>query len=159
MLTKLEQKYDYKELLKIYDSLIKKHPQIHISSIDGKTYWYESGDLNKYKLDQNDFVKVNTFFKGTYVETVYKELDKCYNICRGRFMTLSPENRAYSYHVDRTKRIHIPLRTNEDCMFIVENNLYKMPEEGQAYMLDTTNRHTALNLSWENRVHLVLCLK
>ena len=44
-------------------------------------------------------------------------------------------------------------------MFIVENNLYKMPEEGQAYMLDTTNRHTALNLSWENRVHLVLCLK
>ena len=74
-------------------------------------------------------------------------------------MTLSPENRAYSYHVDRTKRIHIPLRTNEDCMFIVENNLYKMPEEGQAYMLDTTNRHTALNLSWENRVHLVLCLK
>ena len=159
MLTKLEQKYDYKELLKIYDSLIKKHSQIHISSIDGKTYWYESGDLNKYKLDQNDFVKVNTFFKDTYVETVYKELDECYNICRGRFMTLSPENRAYSYHVDRTKRIHIPLKTDQDCMFIVENNLYKMSEEGQAYMLDTTNRHTALNLSWENRVHLVLCLK
>ena len=107
MLTKLEQKYDYKELLKVYDSLIKKHNQIHISSIDGKTYWYESGDLNKYNLDQTDFVNVNTFL---------------------------------------LKQPHV-------------TSFYKMPELGQAYMLDTTNKHTALNLSWENRVHAVFCLK
>ena len=74
-------------------------------------------------------------------------------------MNLNPDNRAYSYHVDMTKRIHIPLRTNDDCMFMVEDNVYKMPELGQAYMLDTTHKHTALNLSWENRVHAVFCLR
>lgn len=159
MLTKLEQKFDHKELLKIYSSMIKKHSQIHISSPDGKTYWYESGDLRKYKLDQKDFTQVNSFFKGTYVETVYKELDMCYNICRGRFMTLNSDNRAYSYHYDMTKRIHIPLVTHEDCMFIVNDAVYKMTELGQAYMLDTTKKHTALNLGWDRRVHLVVCLK
>ena len=159
MLTKLKQKFDHEKLLKIYNSLTNKHPQVHISSADGKTYLYKSGDLRKYKLDQNSFTQVNNFFKGTYVETVYKELDMCYNICRGRFMTLSPENRAYSYHYDMTKRIHIPLITHEDCMFIVDDNVYKMPDPGQAYMLDTTKKHTALNLGWNKRVHLVVCLK
>jgi len=159
LLTKLKQKFDHEKLLKIYNSLTNKHSQVHISSADGKTYLYESGDLRKYKLDQNSFTQVNNFFKGTYVETVYKELDMCYNICRGRFMTLTSDNRAYSYHYDMTKRIHIPLVTHEDCMFIVDDNLYKMPELGQAYMLDTTKKHTALNLGWDKRVHLVVCLK
>ena len=159
MLTKLEQKFDHEKLLKIYNSLSYKHSQIHISSTDGKTYLYESGDLRKYNLNQNDFTQINSFFKGTYVETVYKELDMCYSICRGRFMTLTSENRAYSYHYDMTKRIHIPLVTHEDCMFIVDDTVYKMPELGQAYMLDTTKKHTALNLGWDSRVHLVVCLK
>lgn len=159
MLTKLEQKFDHKELLKIYNSLSHKHLQVHISSPDGKTYLYENGDLRKYNLNQKDFTKINSFFKGTYVETVYKELDTYYNICRGRFMTLTHENRAYSYHYDMTKRIHIPLITHEDCMFIVDDNLYKMPELGQAYMLDTTKKHTALNLGWDQRIHLVVCLQ
>ena len=159
MLTKLEQKFNYEELLKIYNSMIRKHPQIHISSPDGKTYWYESGDLRKYELNQNDFTKINSFFKGTYVEKVYKELDACYNICRGRFMELNSDNRAYSYHYDMTQRLHIPLVTDEDCMFIVDDNVYKMPEPGQAYMLDTTKKHTALNLGSNKRVHLVACLK
>lgn len=159
MLTKLEQKFDHEELLKIYNNFSYKNSQIHISSPDGKTYLYESGDLLKYNLNQNDFTQINSFFKGTYVETVYKELDMCYSTCRGRFMTLTSENRAYSYHYDMTKRIHIPLVTHEDCMFIVDDNLYKMPELGQAYMLDTTKKHTALNLGWDKRVHLVVCLR
>lgn len=159
MLTKLEQKFDHIKLLEIYESFSIKKPQIHVSSADGKTYVFDSGDLRKYDLDQNDFTQVNNYFKGTYVEKVYNELNECYNICRGRFMTLSPENRAYSYHYDRTKRIHIPLYTNEDCMFIVNDNVYKMQELGQAYMLDTRHKHTALNLSWQERVHFVVCLK
>ena len=74
-------------------------------------------------------------------------------------MELNSGNRAYSYHYDMTQRIHIPLVTDEDCMFIVDDNVYKMPEPGQAYMLDTTKKHTALNLGSNKRVHLVACLK
>lgn len=158
MLTELDNYYDAKKLLQcFYD--YGKHQQVHVSSPDGKTYILESGDLSKSKLEQNDFTVVNEAFRNTYVEEVYNDLNDKYDICRGRFMMLSPEFRGYSYHYDLTDRIHIPLVTNSDSIFLVENKVYTMPITGTTYRLETTNKHTAMNLGNEERVHFTVCVK
>lgn len=159
LIEKLPEVYDHKKLLADYESC-KKNDQILITSIDGNTYQYETGDLTKYDLDQKDFNVVNKFFKGTYTEQVYNDLNQKYNICRARFLTLDKIKRAYSYHYDLTKRIHIPLQTTELSMFYHEDQIYRMPDVGQSYLVDTTKMHSFLHLHREiERIHFVVCLK
>lgn len=159
LIEKLPEIYDHEKLLADYKNC-KKTDQILITSIDGNTYQYETGDLSKLELDQNDFSIVNKFFKGTYTEEVYNDLNEKYNICRARFLTLDLAKRAYSYHRDLTKRIHVPIKTTELSMLYHEEKIYKMPEVGQSYMVDTTKMHSFLHLHREKeRVHFVACLK
>lgn len=155
-------KFDNQKLLEIYNFIslpenddVDKN-QIYITSFDGKTTMVDSQFKENYKkLPEKELNLLNKQFKNTYLEEVLNEINKHYVTSKWRFMTLTPERRAYSYHYDETKRLHIPLITNEDCFFLVDDELCKMPEKGQLYELDTTKKHTALNLSWKNRVHIV----
>lgn len=156
---KLENRYDHEKLLSVLHNTNIRADQVHVSSPTGNEYLYPSGDLMKHGLNQNDFTVINEEFVGTYVEEVYNDLNERYDICRGRFMTMSPNNRAYSYHYDISKRLHIPLTTDENCMFIVDDELYKASELGALYELDATKKHTALNLGNNTRTHFVVCLK
>jgi len=158
MLTKLEDRYDAYRLLECFLDY-GKHQQVHVSSPDGETYVLESGDLSKLKLEQNDFTQINKAFKGTYVEEVYNDLNEKYDVCRGRFMLLDHTHRGYSYHYDLTDRIHIPLVTNRDAIFLVEDQIYKMQDIGSTYRLHTTHKHTAMNLGKEERIHFTVCVK
>lgn len=151
--------YDSKELLSLYESNFSRMNQVHVSSPDGTLYEMPSGDLRTSDYKQTDFTVINSYFKDSYVEEVYKDLDSRYNICRGRFMKLDSVIRAYSYHQDRTPRIHIPLKTNSDCFFYINGQVVKMPTLGQTYLLNTTCKHSAINLSWEDRIHFVVCFK
>ena len=159
MLTELKDRYDAKKLLDCIVGMEELGQQIHVSSINGKRYSFATGDLTHYKLDQNDFTVVNELFKGTYAEEVYNDLNEKYDICRGRYMTLDENFRGYSYHYDITDRIHIPLTTNEDAIFIVNDKIFKMPEIGNTYQLHTTNKHTAMNLGKTPRIHFTVCVK
>lgn len=159
MLKPLDIYYDSSKLLDIYNSNFSHENQILISSPTGRMYKLPSGDLRKAPFEQSDCTILNKYFEATYVEHVYKELDSKFDVCRGRFMKLDAEKRAYSYHQDITPRIHIPLQTNDDCMFYIDGQVVKMPELGRAYLLNTTLKHSALNLSWEDRIHFVVCLK
>ena len=159
MLEKLEQRYDAKRLLHCLLDLELTGQQIHTSSPDGETYFLPSGDLFKQNLNQDDFTEVNTLFKDTYVDEVYQDLDELYGICRGRFMWLGPEFRGYSYHYDLTDRIHIPILTNEDSIFIVNDTVLRMPDVGCTYRLKTTLKHTAMNLGKEDRLHFTVCIR
>ena len=94
-------------------------------------------------------------FKNTYVEEVINKINKKYKTTKWRFMKLTPERRAYSYHKDETKSLHIRLLTNDECFFIIEKQLYEMNQPGVMYEMDTTQHHTALNLGWTDRVHMV----
>jgi len=64
---------------------------------------------------------------------------------------------CYTYHQDPTKRIHIPLITNENCFMVIEDEIYRYPAEGDYYLVDTTKRHTFVNASFEERIHIVGC--
>ena len=47
--------------------------------------------------------------------------------------------------------------TNADSC--IEDNIHRLDELGHLYLVDTTKKHTALNLGWTNRIHLVFDLK
>ena len=112
--------------------------------------------LRKTIYKQSDFSVVCDLFKNTYFETVISNIQTQYNIVRGRFMRMEHKT-CLTYHKDQTKRIHIPVYTNNDCMMIIDDKVCRIPF-GSTYLVDTTLPHTALNASKDPRVHLVFCV-
>ena len=159
-ITLLPEKFDVSELLSIYNSIDIVSQQIYITSFDGKTYSYDSMKMKKYGAEGkahllNDMIVVNELFKDSYLEDVYNEVKNKYNVCRARFMKLDHKIRAYSYHTDQSERYHIPLSTDNDSILLIEDNVYRLSEIGALYEVDTTKKHTALNLGWSDRIHIV----
>jgi|TARA_B100000085_G_scaffold126695_3_gene115350 hypothetical protein len=103
-------------------------------------------------LKEQDFTKFAYPDKMPYTKSVLEDL----GMYRTRAMNLRSKS-CYSYHKDPTKRIHIPLITNEDCFIIVNDILNRYPANGSYYIVDTTRKHTAVNASWQERIHLVGC--
>ena len=112
--------------------------------------------LRKDKLKEQDFSRICDIFKNTYIETLINSINEIHPIVRGRFMLMKHKT-CLTMHVDKTKRIHIPIYTNKDCMMIINEQICKLPF-GKTYLVDTTIPHTALNASKDPRVHLVFCL-
>ena len=177
--TLLPKKFDAEELLSIYTSKLKflqslgdidsyhgkNSYMIYVTSLDGDTYSYSPEFIkdqikNGNGIDTlNNCTVVNKFFKDSYLEEVYNSIKKWYNITRCRFLALDEHRRGYSYHIDPSPRLHIPLATDDNCMFLVDDNIHRLDKLGQLYLVDTTKKHSALNLGWTNRVHLVFDLK
>ncbi len=59
-----------------------------------------------------------------------------------------------TWHYDSTPRIHLPIITNDKC-FMVWENYTKHLEEGILYQVNTKIPHTAMNASFEERIHIV----
>lgn len=77
-------------------------------------------------------------------------------IGRIRFMIQKPKT-CLSYHRDfEQHRFHIPIYTNTSCFFIVEEQVYKMPQVGRLHTLRVDKMHTSINANKElPRTHLV----
>ena len=103
-------------------------------------------NIKPYK--ETDFTELN--FNLPYINSIIEEL----NMYRTRVMVLKPKV-CYSIHSDPVKRIHIPVITNENCWLIVNKEIMHLPADGRHYEIDTTQKHTALNGSWEDRIHIV----
>lgn len=159
VLQKLNLQYDVTEVIDIYRDLKLSRFQTYISSPDGQTYNIDAMQFRLGKVQESDCCVVNGLFRGTVIEQIYHDLDRAYGVCRARILMMDPARRAYSYHVDFTPRLHIPIQTDDDCMFIVDDVVYRMPEVGHVYYLNTTLKHTALNLGRNERIHLVFSLK
>lgn len=171
MIDKLQYKFDLDVLKNECDNLIKNHGldeqrnQLslkHPSEAMGNLWHTGLGSFRTEKelanLSQRDFNTLNKDLDNSYIREVYDVIATDYNIGRFRIMAL-PGQKCMTLHRDMTKRIHIPILTNEDCLMIIEDRVYHMPADGSAYLTDTFKRHTALNASWDFlRVHLVFDL-
>lgn len=104
----------------------------------------------KYKIDMKETDFTIPLFNIPYINSIIKEL-KMY---RTRVMNLKFKT-CYSYHKDLSKRIHIPIKTNKNCFIIIDKKVEHLPADGNYHIVDTTQYHTAVNASWENRIHLV----
>jgi hypothetical protein len=135
----------------------------HTCQIADRNLWYEGvgsfkKEFNLKATQQKDFTELNKALVGTYLSQVYKEITKEYDVGRFRIMGL-PGQKCMTLHYDITKRIHVPLETNEDCLMIIDNEVIHMPADGSAYLTNTFKRHTALNANWDfMRLHLVFDL-
>jgi hypothetical protein len=102
---------------------------------------------------EDDFKFLCNQFKGTMFEDVYNTLSAKYKLGRVRIMKSSSKT-CLTWHVDLTPRIHYPIKTQEGCFMIIEDEVKHM-HENTWWMTNTVLYHSAFNGSKEDRIHLV----
>lgn len=59
----------------------------------------------------------------------------------------------------KTHRIHVPIVTNKDCIFTIEDSSRHLGA-GEIWMIDNVDRfHSVVNNGQENRIHLIIDVK
>lgn len=104
--------------------------------------------LNNKEEDFNKFA-----YNLPYTNSVLSDL----GMYRSRLMRMRPKT-CYSYHQDPTPRMHIPLITDDNCFFVVDDEVVRLPADGNHYLIDTRKKHTFVNGSDINRLHIVGCV-
>ena len=156
-----ELKFDVDKILDVYNSVKSYENQDHqigITSTGNNDMTSGTGRIESLKFNEEDFNILNSVFADTYIEEVHNILVKQYNVIRGRFMKLSGK-KCYTYHVDPTWRLHIPLIANPSSIFIIDDKVYRLPEKGKVYLVNTTLVHSAINMSEHDRLHIVYGIK
>ena len=143
---------DIDRILVELDMYVPNAPQVALQGVEGNNDpFYGIGRLSEVSHREDEFIVPN--FNMEYTNLVLKKL----GMYRSRLMTMR-ETSCYSYHKDPTKRIHIPLITNDKCFMVIDDIVHRYPADGSYYIVDTTKMHTAINGSWEDRVHIVGCV-
>ena len=147
--------YDVERILLEMESLPQWDLQICLQSYEGnRDHTFGCGLLQKIHDDgrvETDLT--HKIFDIPYVNSIIEE----HQLYRTKFFKMRPKT-CYSYHRDQTKRLHIPIITNDKCFLVVDDEVVRTPVEGSSYVIDTTKIHTAVNASFEERVHLIGCL-
>lgn len=145
---------DIERILLELELLPKYDTQISLQGIKGiNDPNYGTGRLMDLNNSEKDFIEP-LFPQMKYTYSILNEL----KMFRTRIMRMN-EKTCYSYHKDPTKRVHIPLITNENCFMVIEDKIYRYPANGNYYLVDTTKKHTFINASFEKRIHLVGCVE
>lgn len=166
----LEYHFDASRILEIVKSasntIDMKLNQIFITTAPDTSTHYSSTYMHD-KDAQRQFVKsidpstvVDDRFTNTYIEEVVlsvKAVIESRGLILGRVRILRMPSRAcYAYHRDPdVYRFHIPLYVKNGNFFIVDDKLYTLDNIGQLYQVKTSELHTAVNASTEDRYHLV----
>ena len=132
---------------------LKRETQISLQGVEGNNDpLYGTGRLANvgHREDQFD---VPNFPRMQYTNSVLESL----GMFRSRIMRMKGKT-CYTYHQDPTKRMHIPLVTNENCFFIIDDVIHRYPADGNHYLADTTKKHTFVNASMEDRIHIIGCV-
>jgi len=114
-----------------------------------------SGDGSEGRLSRVDQEKEFTTFVYDLPYTNY--VLSTLKMYRCRLLNMMPKT-CYTYHNDPTMRIHIPLITNKNCFFVVDDIVSRYPADGSYYLIDTTKKHTFVNASQDERLHIVGCV-
>lgn len=137
-------------LLEMEKYVPKFDNQISLQTVPGNLDpSYGTGRLSSLQHPESAFTEP-MFPDMVYTNRVISDL----KMSRTRIMRLKPYQ-CYSYHVDPTPRMHIPLITNDNCFMVIEDIVYRYPADGNFYLVDTTKKHTFVNASLEDRIHIV----
>lgn len=151
---------DVNEILSMLDSVpVEWKDQLAVTSRSGNDLLDGIGSINEYPAtEERDFCKLNSFFKGSSIEKVLNSLyADGYSHGRVRIMRMGPKS-TYTYHMDCETRLHFALKTTPKAMFIIDDEVFRVPADGQGYIINTTSLHTAVNASLESRIHIVFDL-
>jgi len=143
---------DIERILLELEQLPEYDTQIGLQTVPGVSDpFYATGRITDKEHKETDFTEF--LFDLPYTNSILKKN----KVHRARVMRMKPKT-CYSYHQDYSKRLHIPLITNESCFLIVDKEVMHLPADGKVYIIDTTKYHTAVNASFEFRTHIVGCL-
>lgn len=107
----------------------------------------------KNPRQESDFDTLCSVYKHTLFEDVYQHLNRKYSLGRVRLMKMKPKT-CLSWHKDLCARLHFPIKTQDGCIMVIENEVMHMPADTWWYT-NTHNKHTAVNASNQDRIHLV----
>lgn len=110
----------------------------------------------KNKLKEEDFTVLCSQFKNTIFENLYNELSQIYRLGRVRLIKSYPKT-CLSWHQDSTDRLHFPIKTQQGCLMVIDDEVLHMPKDTW-WLTKTKAFHTAFNSSLEDRIHLVVCI-
>lgn len=115
----------------------------------------ERVDVQQYAqpYEESNFTELCSQFKNTLFEDVYNKLSARYKLGRVRIMK-SKSKTCLSWHVDTSIRVHYPIKTQDGCLMIIENEV-KHLSANKWWETNTILPHTATNASNEDRIHLV----
>jgi diphthamide synthase subunit DPH2 len=132
-----------------------------------QTFMYQLKELD-YGWNLKD--KVTSSTPNTFkTDSANNELKKIYErlehlvegkVVRCEVINMSPNSRIRT-HKDTSdllylsRRFHVPIITNKDCTFIVEEQSFHL-EEANLYELNNRRYHSVQNFSDENRIHLIV---
>lgn len=119
--------------------------------------WYESvGRIRKGNtmIVEPHYKYINPKLKDGYIDQWLQSLD--FRIVRLRLMLVKPRT-CYSIHTDPYPRVHLPVITNPQCLICFPDDMVMrhLPADGTSYWVDTRKKHTFMNCSEVDRVHLV----
>jgi hypothetical protein len=162
--TVLEKKFDAEKLLatlpKIDLTQLAVTHSINNPSFEEGTGSLYDFDVNKFTKNTADYTIINKHFEDTYMEDVIWEVrhqsaQDGVRIGRIRVMTIAPCS-CYGLHIDPEEfRYHIPLVTNPAAFFVNGDTISRMPEVGRLYKYVTNEAHTAVNASFNPRIHIL----
>lgn len=110
-------------------------------------------------ISADEYTVLHADLVGTYLDDVLqvvRTLSK-FPIGRVRWANMAPKT-CYSYHVDADPvRFHIPIRTHaKHAFFMIDDAVYRMPEEGRLYGAHVQLPHTFVNSMLHGwRAHLL----
>lgn len=146
---------EYKKIEKNIEWLIdvNKSKQCGVQYRNGEDIFLSAvGKLQKRKLE-NEYNLLNPLFK----DTIFEEIINKYKLVRSRLMWIERKT-CYSLHSDPSKRLHVPIITNENCYFLFpKNDMYHL-KLGSVYVVDTTKLHSFCNFSDHPRLHFMGCI-
>jgi hypothetical protein len=114
--------------------------------------FFSKADFSKPTSLYNDFIT-------SLLESINSELPNL-KITRLRIAILKPhpEEDAY-WHRDsdqaQTFRLHIPIISNDKCFFDYEDKRHHLLADGSIYIIDVGKIHRAVNLSNQDRYHMI----
>lgn len=145
--------FDSEKMLNEIRELGIKENQFCLQGVYGiSDYLYGSRRIDEMEHKESEFVC--PLFDLPYTNFIIEE----YNLVRTRVMNISKKT-CLSYHRDPTNRVHFPLVTNDDVFFIIEDRIERMNEKNIVYELEATKKHTIVNASLKNRIHVVGVIK
>jgi hypothetical protein len=95
-------------------------------------------------------------FKGTVFEEMYHVASEYWDFGRVRIMLSQPKT-CLSWHRDTTDRLHYPIKTQEGCLMVIDNQVQFLAQDEWWYTY-TKVPHTAFNGSRESRCHVVFTI-
>lgn len=141
--------YDLELIKKELSTLPSYNKQLYLQGYS-KDMNPEEGSDKGYDIDNVEHTYDVPLFNIPYINSIMLER----NLVRTRIMKMKPKT-CYLWHADKTKRLHIPIITHPHCFLLIDNERIHIPATGEAYVIDTTKNHTALNCSKIDRIHIV----